>query len=67
MYIYIYVYIFNIYRSIENAAKNPAAIDKWIHSISDLHRSKPPPQVYIYLHIYIYIYMHRSKFPLQVK
>eukprot|EP01035_Chromulina_nebulosa_P020202 gene20202-26223_t len=32
-------------RSIENAAKNPAAIDKWIQNVSDLHRSKPPPQV----------------------
>jgi hypothetical protein len=32
-------------RSIENASKNPGAIDKWIQSISDLHRSKPPPQV----------------------
>jgi intraflagellar transport protein 46 len=35
-----------VVRSIENAAKNPAAIDKWINSISDLHRSKPPPQVH---------------------
>ena len=34
-----------VVRSIENAAKNPVAIEKWIQSISDLHRSKPPPQV----------------------
>jgi intraflagellar transport protein 46 len=34
-----------VVRSIENAAKNTTAIDKWIGSISDLHRSKPPPQV----------------------
>jgi len=33
-------------RSIEDAAKNPGAIDKWIQSISELHRSKPPPQVH---------------------
>ena len=35
-----------VVRSIENAGKNPAAIDKWIVSVSDLHRSKPPPQVH---------------------
>ena len=35
-----------VVRSIENAAKNPAAIEKWIQSINDLHRSKPPPQVH---------------------
>lgn len=34
-----------VVRSIEDATKNPASIDKWIQSISDLHRSKPPPQV----------------------
>ena len=34
-----------VVRSIENAAKNPIAIEKWIQSIGDLHRSKPPPQV----------------------
>lgn len=28
-------------RSIENAAKSPAEIEKWIKSIEDLHRSKP--------------------------
>eukprot|EP00904_Undaria_pinnatifida_P008712 jgi/Undpi1/4971/HiC_scaffold_19.g08323.m1 len=33
-------------RSIENAHKNPAEIDKWIQSINDLHRTKPPPQVH---------------------
>ena len=35
-----------VVRSIENAHKNPGAIDKWIQNISDLHRSKPPPQVH---------------------
>jgi intraflagellar transport protein 46 len=35
-----------VVRSIENASKNPTAIDKWVQSISDLHRSKPPPQVH---------------------
>jgi intraflagellar transport protein 46 len=35
-----------VVRSIEDAAKNPAAIDRWIQSISDLHRTKPPPQVF---------------------
>lgn len=35
-----------VVRSIENASKNPVAIDKWIQSIADLHRSKPPPQVH---------------------
>jgi intraflagellar transport protein 46 len=35
-----------IVRSLENADKNPREIDKWIQSISDLHRSKPPPQVH---------------------
>ncbi len=33
-------------RSIENAAKNPQEIQRWINSINDLHRSKPPPQVH---------------------
>jgi len=33
-------------RSIENAAKNPGQVDKWIANIQDLHRSKPPPQVH---------------------
>jgi intraflagellar transport protein 46 len=35
-----------VVRSIENAEKNPAAIEKWIQNINDLHRSKPPPQVH---------------------
>jgi intraflagellar transport protein 46 len=35
-----------VVRSIENAEKSPAAIEKWIQSITDLHRSKPPPQVH---------------------
>jgi len=35
-----------VVRSIDNAAKNPQAIEKWIQSINDLHRSKPPPQVH---------------------
>lgn len=33
-------------RSIENAAKNPTQVQKWIDSIASLHRSKPPPQVH---------------------
>jgi intraflagellar transport protein 46 len=32
-------------RSIENASKNPAAIEKWIQNVSELHRTKPPPHV----------------------
>lgn len=32
-------------RSIENADKNPSKVEKWIHDIKELHRSKPPPQV----------------------
>jgi intraflagellar transport protein 46 len=32
-------------RSIENASKDPKAVQKWIDSIVDLHRSKPLPQV----------------------
>jgi intraflagellar transport protein 46 len=35
-----------IVRSIENAEKNPKEIDRWIKSIADLHRTKPPPQVH---------------------
>jgi len=34
-----------VVRSLENATNNPMAIDKWINSITDLHNSKPPPQV----------------------
>jgi intraflagellar transport protein 46 len=33
-------------RSIEDAHKRPQDIDRWIKSIEDLHRSKPPPQVH---------------------
>ena len=33
-------------RSIENAAKSPLDIDRWINSIADLHRSKPQPQIH---------------------
>ena len=33
-------------RSIEDAAKNPAEIQRWINSISELHRSKPPQSVH---------------------
>ena len=35
-----------VVRSIENANKNPNAVEKWIQNINDLHRSKPPPQVH---------------------
>jgi intraflagellar transport protein 46 len=35
-----------VVRSIEDAAKNPSAIDRWIQNIQDLHRTKPPPQVH---------------------
>jgi intraflagellar transport protein 46 len=31
--------------SIENADKNPKKITQWIQSISDVHRTKPPPTV----------------------
>lgn len=34
-----------VVRSIEHADKNPNKIEKWIQDISELHRSKPPPQV----------------------
>ncbi len=33
-------------RSIENAHKRPKEIERWILSINELHRSKPPLQVY---------------------
>ncbi|CAM9189549.1 unnamed protein product, partial [Discosporangium mesarthrocarpum] len=33
-------------RSIENAHKNPEAIKRWVQSITDMHRTKPPPQVH---------------------
>lgn len=32
--------------SIEHADKNPKEIMKWIASIQELHRTKPPPQVH---------------------
>jgi intraflagellar transport protein 46 len=35
-----------VVRSIENAEKNPQMIEKWIQSIADLHRTKPPQQVH---------------------
>jgi len=33
-------------RSVKEADRNPKAIDTWIESIEDLHRSKPPPTVH---------------------
>ncbi|XP_019326025.1 PREDICTED: intraflagellar transport protein 46 homolog [Aptenodytes forsteri] len=33
-------------KSLENAEKNPKAIDNWIESISELHRCKPPATVH---------------------
>ncbi|XP_048368480.1 intraflagellar transport protein 46 homolog isoform X2 [Sphaerodactylus townsendi] len=33
-------------KSLENAEKNPRAIDSWIESISELHRCKPPASVH---------------------
>ncbi|RLN54753.1 hypothetical protein BBJ29_007589 [Phytophthora kernoviae] len=35
-----------VVRSIENAEKTPREIDRWMKSIADLHRTKPPPQVH---------------------
>ncbi|RHZ16199.1 hypothetical protein DYB37_011854, partial [Aphanomyces astaci] len=35
-----------VVRSIEHAEKNVKEIDRWIKSIADLHRTKPPPQVH---------------------
>ncbi|POM61374.1 hypothetical protein PHPALM_29618, partial [Phytophthora palmivora] len=35
-----------VVRSIENAEKAPREIERWIKSIADLHRTKPPPQVH---------------------
>lgn len=34
-----------VVRSLDNAFENPMAIDKWINSITELHSSKPLPQV----------------------
>ncbi|NXT23051.1 IFT46 protein, partial [Syrrhaptes paradoxus] len=33
-------------KSVENAEKNPKAIENWIESISELHRCKPPATVH---------------------
>lgn len=33
-------------RSIDGAQSNPAAIDNWVNSIKETHRTKPPPQVH---------------------
>lgn len=33
-------------RSVKDADRNPKAIDAWVDSINDLHRSKPPPNVH---------------------
>lgn len=33
-------------KSVENAERNPKAIDSWIESISELHRCKPPATVH---------------------
>ncbi|XP_072210973.1 intraflagellar transport protein 46 homolog isoform X2 [Excalfactoria chinensis] len=33
-------------KSVENAEKNPKAIDNWIENISELHRCKPPATVH---------------------
>ncbi|KAM6969930.1 intraflagellar transport protein 46 homolog isoform 2-T2 [Aplochiton taeniatus] len=33
-------------KSIENPEKNPKAIESWIESISELHRSKPPATIH---------------------
>nr|KAG5706741.1 hypothetical protein BaRGS_007244 [Batillaria attramentaria] len=35
-----------VVKSLENAEKNPRAIENWIESIRELHRSKPPPNVH---------------------
>jgi intraflagellar transport protein 46 len=35
-----------VVRSIENAAHNTKDIQRWIDSIEELHKSKPPPQVH---------------------
>uniref|UniRef100_H2YTM0 Intraflagellar transport protein 46 homolog n=1 Tax=Ciona savignyi TaxID=51511 RepID=H2YTM0_CIOSA len=33
-------------RSVKDADRNPKAIDSWIDSMAELHRSKPPPNVH---------------------
>ena len=35
-----------VVRSLEYADKNPREIQRWVESINELHRSKPPPQVH---------------------
>jgi intraflagellar transport protein 46 len=35
-----------VVRSLEMADKNPREIQRWVESINELHRSKPPPQVH---------------------
>ncbi|XP_074656371.1 intraflagellar transport protein 46 homolog [Tubulanus polymorphus] len=35
-----------VVKSVENAEKTPKAIENWIESISEIHRSKPPPNVH---------------------
>eukprot|EP01029_Cantina_marsupialis_P030311 TRINITY_DN815_c0_g1_i2.p1 TRINITY_DN815_c0_g1~~TRINITY_DN815_c0_g1_i2.p1 ORF type:complete len:398 (-),score=145.49 TRINITY_DN815_c0_g1_i2:79-1272(-) len=35
-----------VVRSIEDAEKNPREIQKWINSITELHKTKPKPQVH---------------------
>lgn len=35
-----------VVKSLDSAEKNPKAIESWIESIRDLHRSKPPPNVH---------------------
>ena len=40
------VWVFQVVKSLESAEKNPKAIENWIESIRDLHRSKPPPNVH---------------------
>lgn len=35
-----------VVKSLDGAEKNPRAIDNWIQSISDIHRSRPPPNVH---------------------
>jgi len=35
-----------VVRSIDDAERNPKAVDNWIESISDLHRQKPPQNVH---------------------
>ncbi len=35
-----------VVKSVESAEKNPREVNNWIASISELHRSKPPPTVH---------------------